>query len=81
MFLPWPAGPLSFQIISVPGCPGAAGWPEYLAQTKQALARGYNVLALQSNSPSGCWSSSNSQPGFVDDRVDVSTRGDLCSTC
>ncbi len=52
-------------------CPG---WPEYLAQTKQALARGYHVLALQSNSPSGCWSSSSSKPGFVDDRIDVRLR-------
>lgn len=52
-------------------CPECTGWPEYLGQTKQALARGYHVLALQSNSPSGCWSSSNSKPGFVDDRIDV----------
>ncbi|KAL4443585.1 hypothetical protein ABPG75_011322 [Micractinium tetrahymenae] len=52
-------------------CPECTGWPEYVAQTKQSLARGYHVLALQSNSPSGCWSSSASKPGFVDDRVDV----------
>lgn len=56
---------------SAPPAPPCPGWPEYLGQTKQALARGYHVLALQSNSPSGCWSSSNSKPGFVDDRIDV----------
>ncbi|KAI7842763.1 hypothetical protein COHA_003511 [Chlorella ohadii] len=52
-------------------CPECQGFPEYLAQTKQALARGYHVLALQaSNEASGCWSSTTNN-GNQDDRIMV----------
>jgi hypothetical protein len=48
--------------------------PEYLSQAKQALARGYSVLALQSaDEGSGCWSSST-RDGRVDDRPRVRAR-------
>lgn len=46
--------------------------PEYLAQTKLALARGYAVLVLQANNEgSGCWSSTHKPPDYVDDRPHV----------
>ncbi|KAL4438660.1 hypothetical protein ABPG77_006264 [Micractinium sp. CCAP 211/92] len=41
-------------------CPECLGFPEHLSHTKQALARGYNVLALEPHDSKGlCWSSSD----------------------
>ncbi|KAL4444232.1 hypothetical protein ABPG75_011969 [Micractinium tetrahymenae] len=36
-------------------CPACNGLPEEIAHTKQALARGYAVIAIDSADPSGCW--------------------------
>lgn len=56
-------------------CPECQGYPEYVAQTKQALARGYHVLALQAaDAGSNCWSSST-RGGRVDDRPHVRLAG------
>lgn len=60
----WPTDPAA--------CPECNPLPEHVAQTKQALARGYSVLALSPNDVgSKCWSSS-SRNGRVDDRPHVS---------
>lgn len=53
----------------------ATGFPEHVSQTKQALARGYSVLALDPNDARHlCWSSA-SRGTWVNDQTDVSTRG------
>ncbi|KAL4428346.1 hypothetical protein ABPG75_002435 [Micractinium tetrahymenae] len=48
----WPASP---------ACPSCLGLPEEVAQTQQALARGYAVLAMTSTNTTGCmdWSSNH----------------------
>lgn len=51
-----------------------AGMPEDVSHTKQALARGYTLLALDPNSPDLCWSSS-AKGSYVNDQPDVSAGG------
>lgn len=55
-----------------------AGFPEHLSHTKQALARGYNVLALEPHDSKGlCWSSSD-KGIYINDQPQV---GPACAAC
>ncbi|KAL4442067.1 hypothetical protein ABPG77_011328 [Micractinium sp. CCAP 211/92] len=52
-------------------CPECLGLPEDVSHTKQALARGYTLLALEPNDDKGlCWSSSV-KDGYVNDQPDA----------
>lgn len=52
-----------------------AGLPEHVSHTKQALALGYSVLAMDpTDSRHQCWSSSNSKRGFINDQPHVRSR-------
>ncbi|KAL4437067.1 hypothetical protein ABPG75_004206 [Micractinium tetrahymenae] len=52
-------------------CPECLGFPEHVAHTKQALALGYSLLAMEpQDNRHLCWSSSE-QGYFVDDRSKV----------
>ena len=52
----------------------SAGLPEHVSHTKQALALGYSVLAMDpTDARHQCWSSSNSRRGFINDQPHVRT--------
>ncbi|KAL4448029.1 hypothetical protein ABPG75_005248 [Micractinium tetrahymenae] len=51
-------------------CSECIGLPEDVSHTKQALARGYALLALDPNSRDLCWSSS-AKGSYVNDQPDV----------
>lgn len=69
VLLHWSAAP------PPPALPCRAGLPEDVSHTKQALARGYTLLAMEPHDAKGlCWSSSV-KGGYVNDQPDVRRRG------
>lgn len=74
-----PSSPSHARCASVPfKPPPRAGLPEHVSHTKQALALGYSVLAMDpTDGRHQCWSSSNSKRGYMNDQPHVSSRGNV----